>query len=66
MTELENSVREMRRQQEQLQVRLREETQRKEELEQQIIVDQRRIRDLQIRVKVPTCPLAFLDNYCKA
>lgn len=45
-------MREMRRQQEELQTRLREETQRKEELEAQIITDQRRIRDLQIRVKV--------------
>lgn len=45
-------MREMRRQQEELQTRLREELQRKEELEQQIIVDQRRIRALEIRLKV--------------
>ncbi|XP_068249872.1 kinesin-like protein KIF27 [Palaemon carinicauda] len=52
--ELENSVRDMRRQQEELQIRLREEMQRKEELEQQLFVDQRRIRDLEIRMKQET------------
>nr|XP_045609044.1 kinesin-like protein kif7 [Procambarus clarkii] len=51
VAELESSVREMRRQQEELQTCLREETQRKEELEQQIIIDQRRIRDFQIHMK---------------
>ena len=42
----------MRRQQGELQTRLREETQKKEELEQQIILDQRRIRELEINLKV--------------
>ncbi|KAG0703942.1 Kinesin-like protein KIF7 [Chionoecetes opilio] len=51
VTELEGSVKEMRRQQGELQTRLTEETQRKEELEQQITVDQRLIRELEIRLK---------------
>lgn len=54
MTELEGSVKEMRRQQSKLQTRLREEMQKKEELEQQIILDQQRIRELEIRLKVST------------
>ncbi|XP_050696395.1 kinesin-like protein KIF27 isoform X2 [Eriocheir sinensis] len=51
VTELEGSVREMRRQQGELQTRLQEETQKKEELEQQITLDQRRIKELEIRLK---------------
>ena len=45
-------MKEMRRQQAELQTRLREETQKKEELEQQIVHDQRRIRELEIKLKV--------------
>lgn len=52
VSEVESSVRSLRRQQEALQLRLKEEGQRKEELEQKITQDQRKIRELEIKLKV--------------
>lgn len=52
MSEVESSVRSLRRQQQALQLRLKEEGQRKEELEQKITQDQRKIRELEIKLKV--------------
>ncbi|XP_076065680.1 kinesin-like protein costa isoform X2 [Oratosquilla oratoria] len=51
VSELEASVKEMRRQQEDLKIQLHEETHRKEALEQQIALDQRRIKELEAKMK---------------
>ncbi|KAK4327216.1 hypothetical protein Pmani_002302 [Petrolisthes manimaculis] len=51
VSEVESSVRSLRRQQEALQLRLKEEGQRKEELEQKITLDKRKIRELEVKLK---------------